>query len=375
MQRYRTLIFAVLFGGLGILAGGYLYQTTLSTMIFPPTRTPTLTPPPTRTATLTPQPTETPTLTPTPTLVPTATPAVQLYKIGTRPNAIVIDPNGSRLYVSDETSGAIHVLSAQSPRLITDIQTGSTALSWLTMHPSGDRLYATTLDGAVLAIDPASLQIVSRAKLNAAYPVIRPMVVSPDGTRLYVSEVPDKNIGIVSFESRGLGLIARFGDARDPRFIAVTRASNRLFIPNYADNVLNVYSVPPNSQLMPTLTGKVILPNNPTSAVLSKDESLLYVTLGTDSSIVVINTASLQIVKTIPMPTNLFGAALTPDGRRLIVNSNISDYTYVVDTTTNQLIASYFVGQGPRGIAISPDSRTAYTADYLDGTVGVFNIP
>lgn len=376
MQQYRSIILAVVFLGLGLLAGSFLYQSTLATMIFPPTRTPTLTAtatprPPTQTL----EPTETPTLTPTsaPTLVPTATPAVQLYKIGTRPNAMVIDPSGSRLYVSDE-SGVIHVITGSSPRLIAEIQVGAT-LSWLALHPSGDRLYASTLDGSVLGIDTGTFQIVTRAKLNSAYPVVRPIVISPDGARLYVSEAPDKASGMVSLESRGLGLIARFGEVHDPRFSAATRAGTRLFVPSYADNSVGVFSVTPNLNFFPALTNRIPVTGNPTSAVLSRDESLLFVTLGTDPSIAVISTASLQVVKTISMPTNLFGAVLTPDGRRLIVTSNISDYTYVVDTATQQLIASIFVGQGPRGIAVTSDSRTAFTANYLDGTISSFSIP
>ena len=376
MQQHRTIIFAVVFGGLGILTGSILYQSTLSTLIFPPTLTATVTATATRAPTRTPEPTETPTLTatPEPTLVPTATPAVQLYKLGVRPNAIVLDPSGSRLYVSDE-SGVIHVVTAQSPRLIADIPTASTSLSWLALHPSGDRLYATTLDGWVYAFDTTTFQIVTRARLNASYPVVRPIVISPDGARLYVPEASDKAIGMVSLESRGLGLIARFGDVRDPRFAAATRAGTRVFVPNYADNSVGVFSVTPNLQFFPAQTNRIALNGNPTSATLNRDESLLFVTLGTDPSIAVISTASLQVVKTIPMPTNLFGALLTPDGRRLIVNSNISDYTYVVDTATQQLLTSFFVGQGPRGIAVSPDSRTAYTANYLDGTISIFNLP
>lgn len=344
-------------------------------MIFPPTRTPTQTATATRAPTQTLEPTETPTLAPTstPTLVPTATPAVQSYKIGTRPNAIVMDSTGSRMYVSDE-GGVIHVITVSAPRMITEIPVGAT-LSWLALHPSGDRLYATTLDGSVLGIDTGTFQIVTRAKLNAAYPVVRPIVISPDGARLYISEAPDKAIGMVSLEARGLGLIARFGDVRDPRFSAATRAGTRLFVPNYADNSVGVFSVTPNLNFFPALTNRIPLTGNPTSAILNRDESLLFVTLGTDPSIAVISTTTLQIVKTIPMPTNLFGALLTPDGRRLIVTSNISDYTYVVDTATQQLIGSFFVGQGPRGIAITPDSRTAFTANYLDGTISSFVIP
>ncbi len=374
MQQYRSIIFAVLFGGLGLAVGGTLYQSTLSPMFFPPTPTPTATRTPTRTPTSTPEPTETPTLTPSPTFIPTATPDVHSAKIGVRPNAIVMDPNGSRVFVSDE-NGLIHIVSTGSLRPVADIRTDSTTLSWLVISPSGDRLYATTLDGSVMAFDTSRFDIVTRAKLNTTYPVVRPISLSPDGARLYISEAPDKALGVVSLEARGLGLIARFGDARDPRFAAVNRAGNRLFIPNYTDNMVTVYSVSSNFQFFPALTGRIPIKGGPTSAVLSRDESLLYVTLGTESAIAVVNAQTLQVQQVISMPTNLFGAVLTPDGRRLVVTSNISDYAYIVDTSTNQMIASFFVGQGPRGIAISPDSRSAYTADNLDGTISVFDIP
>jgi YVTN family beta-propeller protein len=370
----RGNVIAVLFGILGLVVGAALYESGLSQMVVPPTETPTATSTHTPEPTSTPSPTETPTLSPTPTLIPTATPEASGVKIGVRPNAIVMDPNGSRLFVSDE-NGLIHIISTGSLRPIADIRTDSTTLSWLLISPSGDRLYASTLDGSVLAFDTARFDIVTRAKLNSTFPVVRPMALSPDGARLYVSEAPDKNLGVVSLEARGLGLIARFGDARDPRFAAVTRNGTRLFIPNYLDNMLTVYTVSSNFQFFPALTSRVPISGGPTSAVLSRDESLVYVTLGTVSSIVVVNTQTLAVVRTIAMPTNLFGAALTPDGRRLIVTSNISDYAYVVDTATNQLVGSFFVGQGPRGIAISPDNSLAYTANYLDGTISVFAIP
>ncbi len=374
MQTNRSTIIAIVFGALGLIVGAILYESSLAQMLITPTPTPTLTRTPTREPTSTPEPTETPTLTPTPTLFPTATPEVRGLKIGARPNAIVMDPNGSRVYISDE-NGLIHIVSTESLRPIADIRTDSTTLSWLLISPSGDRLYASTLDGNVLAFDTARFDVITRAKLNGTYPVVRPMALSPDGARLYVSEAPDKNLGIVSLEARGLGLIARFGDARDPRFSAVTRNGTRLFIPNYSEGMVTVYSVSSNFQFFPALTNRIPIRGGPTSAVLNRDESLLYVTLGIEPSIAVVNTQTLAVQKTIAMPTNLFGAALTPDGRRLIVTSNISDYAYVVDTATNQMTASFFVGQGPRGIAISPDSRTAYTANYLDGTMSVFSIP
>ncbi len=374
MEPDRGTVIAVIFGILGLVVGSVLYETALSKVLIPPTATPTLTTTPTREPTSTTEPTETPTLSPTPTLIPTATPEARGVKIGARPNAIVMEPNGSRLYVSDE-NGLIHILSTGSLRPIADLRTDNTTLSWLLISPSGDRLYASTLDGSVIAFDTARFDIVTRAKLNATYPIVRPMALSPDGARLYVSEAPDKNLGVVSLEARGLGLIARFGDARDPRFAAVTRNGTRLFIPNYLDNSVTAYSVSSNFQFFPALISRIPIKGGPTSAVLNRDESLLYVTLGTESSIVILNAQTLAVQKTIAMPTNLFGAALTPDGRRLIVTSNISDYAYVVDTATNEMTASFFVGQGPRGIAISPDSRNAYTANYLDGTVSLFNIP
>jgi YVTN family beta-propeller protein len=195
------------------------------------------------------------------------------------------------------------------------------------------------------------------------------MALSPDGARLRLW-APDKNLGVVSLK-RGWAW---------SRLVTRTRAlppssGTRLFVPSYLDNSVTVYSVSSNFQFFPALMNRIPIKGGPTSAVLNRDESQLYVTLGTESSIVVLNTQTLAVLKTIAMPTNLFGAALTPDGRRLVVTSNISDYAYVVDTATNEMMASFFVGQGPRGIAISPDSRNAYTANYLDGTVSLFDIP
>lgn len=334
----------------------------------PITPAPTLAPTPTDTEE------PTPTDTPSPTATPTPASAVQTLKIGDKPVSIVMDPSGRRVYVADEV-GVIHVVNTAGLRVANEIKIGNPTLSWLTISPRGDRLFATTLDGFVLAIDTARAEIVSRASLDSQIPVYRPMTLAADANRVYIANALSKPPEMITFEAKGLGLISRFGDARDPRLAAINRAGNRLYVPSYLDDVVNVYAILPDQPAPPTPAGQVPIRGGPTAANLNRDESQLYVSLGIDPGIAVVNTRTLRVEKMIQVPTTIFAAITSPDGRRLVATSNISDHAYVIDTAKNQMLEAFFIGQGPRGVAISPDSRTAYTANYLDGTISVFNLP
>ncbi len=351
-----------------IVMAGLLIGCSVSTPV-PITPTPTLAPTPTDTEE------PTPTDTPSPTATVTPTPlAVRTVKIGNKPVSVVMDPSGRQVYVADEV-GVIHVVSTAGLRVANEIKIGNPTLSWLTISPRGDRLFATTLDGSVFVIDTTRAEIVTRASLDSPLPVYRPMTLAADSGRLYIANSLSKSPEMIAFEAQGLGLIGRFGDARDPRLAAINRAGNRLYVPSYLDGMVNVYSILPTQQTAPTLTSQVPINGGPTAANLNRDESQLYVSLGIDPGIAVVNTRTLRVEKMIQVPTTIFAAITSPDGRRLVATSNISDYAYVIDTAKNQMLEAFFIGQGPRGVAISPDGRRAYTANFLDGTISVFDLP
>jgi YVTN family beta-propeller protein len=102
-----------------------------------------------------------------------------------------------------------------------------------------------------------------------------------------------------------------------------------------------------------------------------------YVTNTPSNTVSVIDTATNNVVATVPVGNGPFGVAVTPDGKRAYVAnigfSAFSNTVSVIDTATNTVVATVTVGFQPIGVAITPDGTRAYVTNNADGTVSVID--
>jgi YVTN family beta-propeller protein len=103
----------------------------------------------------------------------------------------------------------------------------------------------------------------------------------------------------------------------------------------------------------------------PAGVAATPDGAYVYVSaLFEGQTVSVIDTATNQVVKTMPVGNNLpvgngisFGVAVTPDGAYVYV---AMDRVWVIETATNQVVAS--VLEDPSGLAVTPDGTHVYVA-------------
>jgi YVTN family beta-propeller protein len=90
-----------------------------------------------------------------------------------------------------------------------------------------------------------------------------------------------------------------------------------------------------------------------------------YVTNFEGSSVSVIDTASNQVVATLPLgrDTSPLHIAITPDGSRAYIANVTSDTVSVLDTASSELIATVAVGTRPMFIAFGLALRDGSAAD------------
>jgi len=78
-----------------------------------------------------------------------------------------------------------------------------------------------------------------------------------------------------------------------------------------------------------------------------------YVTTGRGGAVVAIDTASDEVVATIPgVGARPWGIGITPDGKTLYTANGPSDDVSVIDTATMKVVARVNAGASPWGIAI-----------------------
>lgn len=86
-----------------------------------------------------------------------------------------------------------------------------------------------------------------------------------------------------------------------------------------------------------------------------------YVGLFADKAVAVFDTATYQVVTTIPV-TAPDGLVITPDGRKVYVSSADSGSVKVIDTSADEVRTSIAVGTMPQGLSITPDGTRVIAA-------------
>jgi len=65
---------------------------------------------------------------------------------------------------------------------------------------------------------------------------------------------------------------------------------------------------------------------------------------------------------------------MSPDGKQLYVSTGRSKMVLIVDTASDQVVGTIEAGQRPWGIALSPDGKTLYTANGPANDVSVIDL-
>ena len=68
------------------------------------------------------------------------------------------------------------------------------------------------------------------------------------------------------------------------------------------------------------------------------------------------------------------GTAMAADGKHLYVRTGRSKMVLILDTATNEVVGSIEAGPRPWGIALSPNGKTIYTANGPSNDVSVIDI-
>lgn len=307
--------------------------------------------------------------------------------------AIEASPVSDVLYVIDSRAGTSVVfvinVSGSTPVLTSTISVGSNSKS-IAVSPDGSRVYIGnngSTDNSVSVIDTATNTVIATVVAPAApttpsafLDAPRGMVVSPDGSTLYVSYYDDDGapfttvpgLAKMSTSTNSFTQVIEFPTTVRPMGLALTSNGQTLYMANFGtatsgqqwierfltSNLTSVDQTPTKTQSNAVL-------KYPTEIALSADDSMLFTSFGTSSgtsgAFNIYNTSNMSALPTtivLPGTGNMSGY-ISPS------KQTASHFAYVGSSTNLFLVGEYLSLQrqtitGNTGTTVSSAALTAF---------------
>jgi len=108
--------------------------------------------------------------------------------------------------------------------------------------------------------------------------------------------------------------------------------------------------------------------------VTRADAYLAYVSNEKGNTVSIIDTAKLEVVKTIKVGQRPRGIGLTKDGKYILVCVGDDDTIEMIDARTHEIVGALPSGPDPEQFAFAPDGKTLYVANEDNNMVTVIDI-
>ncbi|MFY0569878.1 YncE family protein [Archangium lansingense] len=178
---------------------------------------------------------------------------------------------------------------------------------------------------------------------------VRPMALSPDGTRLFAVNTPDNRLEVFSVSASGLSLLAEVPVGLEPVSVSA-RSNTEVWVVNHLSDSISVVSLEGTPRVVRTL----LVGDEPRDIVFAGTQGHAFIT-----------TAHRGQHRTDPSISTVPGVGdpqlTTPSvGRADVWVFNPASLGTTLGGTPVRIVTLF--GDTPRGLAVSPDRKTVYAA-------------
>jgi YVTN family beta-propeller protein len=225
------------------------------------------------------------------------------------PEAVVVSPDGKRLYVASEDTGQLVIMDAENGRILAQLPVGG--------EPEG-------------------------------------VAVSPDGKLVYVTSEEEHTVAVVDTERDRVRALVPVGSR--PRNAVFSRDGSRAWVPGENDATVSLIDVARDTVIAKVSIGGE--DTRPMGIVISPNGKHLYVTTGRGGELVRLDPETLRVTGRAKAGERPWGVAITPDGRWLLTANGPSNDVSVVDARTMRTVGRIASGGRPWGaIAVGGSAK------------------
>ncbi|RPF30116.1 YVTN family beta-propeller protein [Streptomyces sp. Ag109_G2-6] len=232
------------------------------------------------------------------------------------------------------------------------------------VSPDGTRLYVTNFQAGTVSVIDTLREVI----LEAIHVVEGPygVAANPDGRTLHVASPGSKTLVMLDLSN---GFHQGSGISRAPYGVAVSPKGGPLYLTLAQEDSILVtdhFGKGPNTRI----------PGVRFPTGVAVDETLLYVTNFFAGTVSVVDLSRDSVVDTIPVSTGPYGVAVSHNGDRLYVAhfGSSSDSVSVIDTSSRKVVDTIPVADGPRGVAVNQDGTRLYVTNFFADTVSLIDL-
>jgi len=245
------------------------------------------------------------------------------------------------------------------------------ALSGLTTHSVAATLAVVATDDGVVKFYRLSnnlgIMIPGKSVPVGKMPV--GMCGDPNGTRLYVSEVPEKILAVIDVATQAVVATIEEPGMKRPADCVVGPDGKKLYLMDSLGNSAFVYDTASNKLLKTITVGE-----EPNHGIFSPDGKRLIVSNAKSNTLTVIDPTTDAVVKTVKTGTEPAYMTYTRDGKFLVVGLIDDDSIAFFNADTLEFDQQVGVPQSPQVLLPSADGQYLYVLGRWHGVVGLVNL-
>ncbi|MDP3314031.1 beta-propeller fold lactonase family protein [Lutibacter sp.] len=291
----------------------------------------------------------------------------ELFKLktGNGPAELSLSPDGNFLYVVNTFSSDLSVIDLTKKIEVKRLITGSNPTG-IAIEPNGKNLlvsarranidnYGELISSDITLIDINKQSVIKKINVKSAY-MLENIAYTPSGDFAITTLIrPKNNIPSIQVEqgwmmNHGIGIIDQKGEGNvvqflidepnsfysDPFDIVITPDGKKAFVSSSGVDVISVISI------------------DSVRAIISKASPELLKKYSNNLGI-----SSKYVVKRIKTGANPKGLALSADGKKLFIAEQLQDRILVINTATYEIINSIDL-QGPKKITVARRGRILF---------------
>ncbi|MDW5551992.1 PKD domain-containing protein [Methanosarcina sp.] len=270
-------------------------------------------------------------------------------------------PAPSYAFITNLNSNTVSVINTGDNTLTATVPVGTEPFG-AAVSPDGTKVYVTNTRygnrGTVSVIDTAINKVTAIVDVGYKYSPCG-IAVAPDGKKLYVADRDIKGVSVIDTFTNTV--IATVPVGVNPLGVAITPDGKKVYVTNRYSNTVSVIDTNTNAVIATVEVG-----SGPCGVTVNQMGTVLYVTNCESNTISIVDTSTDTVTATVPVGEWPMGVTVTPDGTKVYVADEGSNNVSVIDTATKNVIATVKVGKNPYGIAVTPDGTKIYVANSGD---------